>query len=191
MDKFSWNCYALIPELVKRFHTISPQCSKTFLQQIVFLLQEVYGIDCGYDFEFYLGGPYSSQLNGDLDLVQHWGCISVQRVNKSLDGYQICPTKEVDKIRVKAADFLNNQKTKTALESLIFTYGNMTVKDLELRASTIYVWQSFKHRNELCTKRQICHVTGQIKLKFSKQEIEEVVDQLSQLGHIQLSDQGS
>jgi uncharacterized protein YwgA len=182
-----WKRYALIAELAKRLEPVSPQFGKTALQKLVFFLQEVYEIDCGYDFSLYSYGPFDSQLLGDLDLVEHWGCVSVTRINNTPGGYQIRPADGVDSIRDKAAGFLDATRTKQAIDDLIAIYGAMTAKDLELRATTVYVAKNLKTKWTLVPKENVCDLVGQIKPKFTAQEIEQAVMELSERDHIQIT----
>ncbi|MBF0560164.1 MAG: restriction endonuclease [Nitrospirae bacterium] len=182
-----WKRYVLIAELAKRLDTVSPQFGKTALQKLVFLLQEVYKIDCGYDFELYSYGPFDSQLLGDLDLVESWGCVSVESVNALLGGYRIHPTKKVDLVREKATGFLDDAKTKSALDNLVSTYGALKARDLELRATTVYVERNLWAKNESPDKTTVCRFVAQIKPRFTRREIDQVVDELSERGHIRLS----
>ena len=156
------------------------------LQKIVFFLQEIYKIDCGYDFELYTYGPYDSQLLNDLDLVEHWGCVSVTRVNDTLGGYQIHPTEAVDSIRDKAAGFLDDVKTKHAIDDIVLTYGSMTARDLELRATTVYVAHNLCAKNNSATKDEICRLVGQIKPKFTAYEINQAVTEMIGRQHVQI-----
>lgn len=182
-----WKRYALIAELAKRLDPVSPQFGKTALQKIVFLLQEVYKIDCGYDFELYTYGPYDSQLLNDLDLVEHWGCVSVTRVDDTLGGYRILPTKAVDSIRDKAAEFLDDAKTKSAIDDIISAYGSMTARDLELRATTYYVAHNLCVKNSSAIKKdEVCRLVGQIKPKFTAHEINQAVTEMIERQHIQI-----
>ncbi len=182
-----WYRYALIAELAKRLATVSPQFGKTALQKLVYFLQEVYGVDCGYDFAIYSYGPFDSQLLANLDLVEHFGCVSVQPVFSITGGYAIRPTEKVDAIRDKAADFLDDDKTKKALDELVTTYGCMTAKDLELRATTVYVAHNLRRKGEPATRTEVCRLVGQIKPKFSSLEIDQAVDELNVHGHIRLA----
>ncbi len=181
-----WNRYALIAELAKRLDDVSPQFGKTALQKLVYFLQEIYEVDCGYDFELYSYGPFESQLLNELDLVEHWGCVSVQSVNEKLGGYRIRPTKSVDSVRDKAAGFLDDMRTKEALDNLIATYGGMTARALELRATTVYVDRDYRAKGKLPSKTSICRLVGQLKPTFSRQEIEQAVNELIERGHIRV-----
>jgi uncharacterized protein len=183
--EFSWKRYALIAELAKRLNNKCPQFGKTALQKLVFFLQEVYGVDCGYDFQLYSYGPYDAQLLADLDLVEAWGYVSIRQINA---GFEIRPTKKVDLLRNKASDFLKDPKTAKSLKSLVSNYGNMSARELELRATTVYVEQDFRDKREIPSARQLLDIVGSIKPKFSTQDIEKAIDELKKRAHIQIAD---
>jgi uncharacterized protein YwgA len=180
-----WHRYALIAELAKRLEPVSRQFGKTALQKLVYFLQTIYGVDCGYAYEFYSYGPFASQLLNDLDLVAHFGGVSVQPVTSMMGGYAIHPGKEADSLRQRDAAFLD--KAKTALDSLVETYGNMTAKDLELRATIVYIERDMQRKNKPADKGEICRLVGEIKPRFTSQEIGQAVDELRGKDHIRLA----
>jgi len=182
-----WKRYALIAELTKRLEVVSPKFGKTALQKLVFLLQEVYQVDCGYNFELYTYGPYDSQLLNDLDLVEHWGCVSIVRINDAMGRYQIHPTESVDSIRDKALTFLDDEKTIHAMDDLVSKYGHMTAKQLELLATTVYLAHDFQRKGEIASSKKIYHLVAQIKPKFSKDEILQAITELSERQHIKIT----
>jgi uncharacterized protein len=182
-----WHRYALISELAKRLNGVSPQFGKTALQKLVYFLQELYGVDCGYDFQLYSYGPFTSQLLGDLDLVEHFGCVSVEPVHSITGGYEIRPTEKADSLQGKAVSFLNNAKTKQAIDSLVSEFGAHTAKDLELRATIVYVERGMHRKSKHPTMQDVCRLVGQIKPKFSSQEIKQAVDDLRQRSHVLLA----
>ncbi len=188
-DSFSipWKRYALIPELAKKLDNISPQFGKTALQKMIFLLQEVYGIDCGYDFTLYSYGPFDSQLLGDLDLVESWGCVKVEYAKFSMGGYRIIPTDEQDKIRDKAADFLDSASVQSAMDSLIKDYGGKTARELELRATLVYVDKDWDNRKDFPKREELYRTVHEIKPKFSDTDMNSAIDELLSLGHIELA----
>lgn len=180
-----WHRYALIAELAKRLNGVSSQFGKTALQKLVYFLQVIYGLDCGYAYEFYSYGPFASQLLNDLDLVAHFGGVLVQPVDSEMGGYAIKPTPETDSLRGRAAEFLDN--AKDVLKDLIGTYGKMTAKDLELRATIVYIERDMHRKGRPATKDEICSLVNEIKPKFSRPEIEQAVDELSGREHVRLS----
>lgn len=182
-----WNRYALIPELAGKLADVSPQFGKTALQKMVFLLQEIYGVDCGYDFTLYSYGPFDSQLLGDLDLVESWGCVKVEKAKSSAGGYRIVPAGEAGKIRDKASDFLDSESTQSAMNELIENYGGKSARDLELRATLIYVDKDWQRRKGLPSRKALYDIVHEIKPKFSDADMNSAINELESLGHIQLA----
>ncbi len=181
-----WKRYGLIAELAARLENKSPQFGKTSLQKMVYLLQEVFGVDCGYAFEFYTYGPFTSQLLQDLDLVEHMGGVSVRPVLSNNWGYEIHPGEKSELIRKKAADFLNAPGVSGGISTLVGEFGNYWAKDLELRSTVVYVERDFKRRDERSSTRETIRVVKQLKPKFSNDEIHEVVDELKSKKYIEL-----
>ncbi|RKX42659.1 MAG: restriction endonuclease, partial [Thermotogae bacterium] len=133
-----WNRYALIVELADRFKERIPKFGKTLLQKMVYLLQEVYGVNCGYRFELYTYGPFSSELLQDLDLVESLGGVTVVPVISGVGGYMILPGEYSELLKKKAESFLSDEKTLSALDNVVKNFGNYLAKDLELRSTIIY-----------------------------------------------------
>jgi uncharacterized protein YwgA len=62
-------------------------------QKTIFLLQEKYGIEFGYRFTSYLYGPYSAQLQNDIDLLARTDYLKVSKIDH-LYLYEITPLGE-------------------------------------------------------------------------------------------------
>jgi len=182
-----WRRYALIAELAKRLEDKSPQFGKTALQKMVYILQDVYGIDCGYDFELYTYGPFTSQLLQDLDLVEHMGGVSIRPVLSSTGGYEIQPGKQADLLREKGADFLNDRRVSKAISSLADEFGDLWAKDLELRSTIVYVERDHRRQGKRLSSDEIIHVVKQVKPKFTEMEIREAVEEMKFKKYIDLS----
>jgi hypothetical protein len=57
---------ALLTELVEQMHEHQSWCGETHLQKATFFLQELLGVDLGYDFIVYKHGPFSFDLRDEL-----------------------------------------------------------------------------------------------------------------------------
>ena len=101
-----WPRYGLIAELAHRLDGLSPQFGKTVLQKMVFLLQELHDIDCGYDFTLYTYGPFASLLLQDLDLAESLKGVDVHPAEGVAGGYTIKPGEANSWLRAKAGGFL-------------------------------------------------------------------------------------
>lgn len=178
-----WKRYALIAELVSRLEKISPQLGKTALQKLVYLLQEIYGIEAGYDFELYTYGPYTSRLLQDLDQVEALEGVKVSLVASALGGYSISPGEKNKELRKKADKFLSSEKVKAGIDRLIKEFGNLWAKDLELRSTIVY---AVRNNSVLYEYNELAELVHEIKPKFSKAEIESVVNELKSRDYINL-----
>lgn len=59
-------------------------------QKIIFLLQEQFGVEFGYRFTAYLYGPYSAQLQNDIDILAQTGYLKASKMEE-LFFYEITP----------------------------------------------------------------------------------------------------
>lgn len=183
---FSWQKYALIIELAQRLEGRSLQFGKTMLQKMIYLLQEAFHIDCGYDFELYTYGPFSTQLLQDLDLVEHFRGVEVNPVKSITGGYEISPGEKAEIIKEKGAEFLNKKNVKKAISNLINEFGNFGTKDLELRSTIIFVQRELM-RQEKPSKNKVKQIVKEIKPKFTDEEIYDAMDELEKKKYIQLN----
>lgn len=122
---FPWENYGLIAEIVSRLHPIS----KAALHNYVYLLQELYGVNCGYQFDFSLSGPYSSNVELDLSLVASWDAVRLKPVDSYLGGYCIFPGKNNQSVRDRVREFLTEHEK--AINNLISRFGQMATRDLK------------------------------------------------------------
>ena len=179
---------ALIAELAKRLDGVSPQFGKTALQKLVYLLQAVYEVDCGYDFGLYSYGPFDSRLLGDLDMAEHWQYVSVRRGADASGGYRILPARAADAAIAEMSGSGSSEAAKRALDGLVQTYGAMTARDLELRATTVYIARELRRNGLPPTKDEVCQSVGQVKPKYDRNEVRKAVQELEERGHIRLAD---
>jgi uncharacterized protein YwgA len=48
------------------------------LQKLIFILQQVYGIDCDYSYTLHTYGPYRAQVSRDLEVVESFGGAAIE-----------------------------------------------------------------------------------------------------------------
>jgi hypothetical protein len=147
---------------------------------MIYLLQEAYGVKCGYQFEIYTYGPFTSQLLQDLDLVEAFNGVRVSPVISALGGYHIEPGEQNTEVREKAREFLKNQEVSQAIDNLIQDFGSFNAKELELLATIVYVDRDM--RDEGLSREDLIKMVGEIKPKFSLAEIETEVSKLEGKG---------
>jgi len=175
-----WNRYGLISELTSLLKDKCPQFGKTILQKMVYLLQEVYGVKCGYQFDLYTYGPFTSQLLQDLDLVETLNGVRISSVMSAIGGYHIEPGERNEELREKAVEFLRDSTVSEAIDSLIEDFGSFNAKQLELLSTIVYVDRDMKDKG--LSREKLIQMVGDIKPKFLDSEIEDAVSILESKG---------
>jgi len=179
-----WNRYGIIAELACRLKGASPQFGKTALQKSVYLLQALYGVDCGYDFSLYAYGPFCSDLLGDLDTTGTLGGVQVHALGWGLDGYQIEPGPRSDAIREKAKAFLGDATVQDALARLREDFGHFLAKDLELRSTIVYADRDLGRNGDQPSRDELARTVQQIKPRFSPKSIDAAIAELEGKGFL-------
>ncbi|MDE2839805.1 MAG: hypothetical protein OXM03_04180 [Chloroflexota bacterium] len=195
---FPWHQYALIvklaeclnhrPRLRAGSNSSYPQFGKTALQKLVYLLQAVYDVECDYDFSLYTYGPFTSELLQDLDLVESIGAVQVLPVRKGMDGYAIKPYENAAWVTTQAKEFL--EAHKCALGKLIEEYGHYSAKELEIRATMIYVEREMKGDGKPVSLDGLVRVVHDIKPYFPRDEIKSVAEELQAKEHVKVAADG-
>ena len=127
-SEIPWERYALVSEIVRRFAESHRRLGKTALQKMVFLLQRLYGVDCGYSYTLYTYGPYCADVARDLDVVAAFGGAEVL-YDWGINGYCIRPGAANAELRQGAVGFLD--QIAYHLDRLILDFGRFNAKDLD------------------------------------------------------------
>lgn len=183
-----WHRYGLITELAKRLKGKSPQFGKTALQKMIYLLQEAYEIDCGYDFSLYTYGPFSSDVLMDLGFAESAGGIVISHVTSGTGGYLIEPGPRGDMLCARAVDFLQKGEVQNALDRLVEDFGECLARDLELYSTTIYVAQKLSNdKDTSATQAKVAEFVQQVKPRFLANEIKDAIRFLQEKQFIKLA----
>lgn len=172
---FPWQRIAVIAELSERLAGLSPQFGKTALQKMVFLLQEIYAVNCDYEYSLYTYGPYCVEVLNDLDLAQSLSAVEVACVQEH--GVEIRPGSSSSQVREKAQDFLcaNEQ----AFDGLVQRFGRFSAKELELRSTIVYVDRDYRRGGASIDKTNFVRLVSEIKPKFDLSQIRSAYDELA------------
>ncbi len=178
--KVPWERYGLIAAVVKALHQRSPQLGKTALQKIVYLLQALAGVQAGYRFRFYTYGPFSVELLQDLDLVEGLEGVKIHRVVSLMGGFSIEPGENADGLIRKASSLLEEQGGNEKISRIVGDFGDLPARDLELRATVVYVVRDLQRREESVEKSRVMEIVGKLKPRFDRSEIESSISDLSE-----------
>jgi uncharacterized protein len=179
-NKNSVEALVVIAALAKRTSTLGCPFSKTTLQRFVYLLKEVYRIDCGYDFTLHTYGPCSTELLQDLDLMDTKGCLKI-KYNSARGDYNIEPTLQTDIILKSARSFA---KTHEAVENLLGDFGVLDAKALDLLVTILFVKHEALRDRRLIDDGETIGIVRNLKPHFEEEAIYSAMDGLAQKGYL-------
>lgn len=168
--KVPWEQYGMISYLAREMEKFNVQFGKTSLQKIIYILQEIYNIDIGYSYILYNYGPFSADLASDLDYAAALKGVEVSWANTG--GYSIKSGIDANAFIDKSRSFIDSNKEK--IKEALDIFGEMTAKELELRATIIYFVRKYSEEDE----HHIAAKIHQLKPYFDEEQIRETVTEL-------------
>ena len=175
--KVPWERYGLVAAVVRELSPKSPQLGKTVLQKIVYLLQALAGVQSEYRFRFYTYGPFSVELLQDLDLVEGLGGVKIHRVVSEPGGFRIEPGENADGLIRKANSLLEEQGAE-AISRIVADFGHLPARDLELRATVVYVVRDLERRGKTVENGRVKELVENLKPRFHRHEVENAILEL-------------
>ena len=154
---------------------------KTGMMKLLYLLQTVYGLPLGYDFQIYTYGPYCQTVMSDIEYAEFIGYIQVLPVTYSggMGGYQISTKTEGGEAIKNASGRLSEYTA--ALEDVIHKFGKRSAKELELYSTIVFVTRSFVENEWEKSKEEVCSVVQRIKPHFQFDTIQKAYDELEDM----------
>lgn len=164
-------------DLNKRIGVISklveekPNLGKTAMMKMLFLLQQVYKVPLGYNYEIYTYGPYSSEVMNDIDFASQTGVVSIDAVMYP-SGYIGYSLKSTDKTQ----EAIQNAKEIVAgntdsIKEVISLFGDKQVKELELSTTIIYLYANYTANHWDASINEIAENVHEIKPHFEMEAI--------------------
>lgn len=177
-DGLNWDRYGLIADLAVELKAKnSPQFGKTVLQKLVFLLQEVFGVDMEYSFGFHTYGPFAAELLSDLDLAQCIGAVQVEPVRPDEgSGYRIEPGPAAETARSRACGFLTEHRE--AINKLVGSFGGKSAKELELLTTIIYLNKEVQSLGSSTPESEAIRWIRELKPRFSETDVRAAISDL-------------
>ncbi len=156
---YNWNNYGLIAEIVYKFQKLN----KPSIKNLIFLLQELLKINCGYRFEFHIYGINCPDLNIDIAIVENLQ--GIELLDDKCNDYYVTG-KNILFLREKAESFLQSYEIKKAIEQLYKDFNTFNSRMLNLITTIIYVI----NQSPYLTKNKIINVVKSLR-NVSDEEI--------------------
>jgi len=143
---------------------------KTPLVKLLYLAQELQGIDLGYDFDLYTFGPFDSTILYELDRLEEDKDVDVEPAQNGW-GYDIkLLTSEIETV---------DEDEEAALTAIVEEYGSFTAKRLEILATLLYF-----SRGGISSDEELVSSVKGIKPRYSISDINSELDILKTSGLI-------
>ena len=168
--------------IISEISRSNPGLGKTAMMKYIFLLQQVYKVPLGYDFEIYTYGPYSSEVMEDIDWAKHQDIISIEMMTypSGHSGYSLNPSTNAEKILEEENEFISTYKE--SIEKMIDLFGNKSAKELELSTTIIYLYQTYTANKWECNLDEVSKNVYEIKPHFDISTIRREYRNLDELG---------
>ena len=166
---------AFITEIAKRdTHNLG----KTGMMKFLYLLQTIYKVPLGYEFEIYTYGPYCQTVMSDIEYAEFADCIQVKPITypSGLSGYSINAKQTDNKVLDNTTDIIHEYSRQ--IDEVIASFSEKSAKELELYSTIVFVTSSFYQNSWGKEKGEICKTVKGIKPHFSNDTICEAYDDL-------------
>jgi len=160
--------WAVIIKLVEEAEKKESRVGHTFIQKLIYLLQELFEIPLGYTFYIYYYGPYSDEVWGDLTAMQDTGFLTIT-ADPSGYGYRIKTMNGEKKkwIKNKVKDLPEDR-----IEELVELLRDQPVRILELIATAHFIYKDLEKKNRFSENTLISDLRA-LKPHFSEKEVKD------------------
>ena len=169
---------AFLVEVADRKQDLEGRLGKTAMQKLLYLLQEVYGVDLGYRFDVYTDGPYEAAIMRDIDYAEALELLALDYDHDR--GYEIVPGRNAAELEEERNQI--QQEKERELGDLFANFGSLTARELELQSTFVYVSRD----QQVKDGRQLLRLVKEIKPKYEESELQEALQKLSDLDVLQL-----
>lgn len=173
--------------LISKIVDERPYLGKTAMMKFIFILQQVYKVPLGYDYEIYTYGPYSSDVMEDIQLASDFNAISMNTVvyPTGHSGYELKPTTKTTKTIKQEQDFID--RYSDSISNVISLFGDKTAKELELSSTIIYIYSNYAHYKLDISINEVSKSVKKIKPHFDIELIKDEYENLKELGILKMS----
>ena len=164
--------------------SLSPgqKLGRTAAMKLMYFLQELQGIELGYDFRLYTYGPFDSEVLNDLGHAVSHGLLQEKTVLYPRGyGYEI--TTGSDVVNPISPDILD-PTTLQAISSIVSTFASLSAAELELKSTVLFVDREFKQQG-VATLQAIADRVRDVKPHFTASVILDRVREFSSRGWLQ------
>lgn len=154
---------------------------RTQVMKLFYFLQELKGVDLGYDFRLFNYGPFDADVLADLSSACNKGAVSEETVLYPRGyGYEIKPGPCADDL-VRELEASHADLAKVA-DEVVAEFANFGAGELELRSTILFVERELNANGSPPDKDELAKRVGEIKPHFGKPLILNRIDEMRAKG---------
>jgi uncharacterized protein YwgA len=161
----------LLSSIVRKLNQADSWTGRMHIQKFIYFAQELLGVPLSYDFILYQRGPYSFDLDTEIQSLRSIGAVEIRARPPYGPSYSSTGLGEVIS-RLSAVD----GETDDRLTALAKELGPKQAKDLELLATTLYVLKERGRPDPDVVTRVLS-----LKPQFSKDQAEDALQKVREL----------
>lgn len=166
---------ALLTEVAEQLQSNGSWTGETHVQKSVYLLQDLFGVPCGFDFVLYRHGPFSFDLRDELTAMRADGLLDVLPQPPPY-GPRLRPTDLSRALRDRLPRTI--AMFRETIGCVAQAIGDRNASDLEKVATAWYIWS----REQPQTVNALARRLHQLKPHISVGQATEAVSELTGIG---------
>lgn len=160
---------AILIRLTEALREKGSWCGETHVQKAAYFLQEMVGVDMGFDFILYKHGPFSFDLRDELTAMRAGGMVAFQ-VKHAQYGPSIVPDASADSLKRLFPNTLRNHES--CIMFVADKFESKPVTELERVGTAFYVLRDLKGTSDSAKCAQRVH---QLKPHIALDEASEAI----------------
>lgn len=170
--------------VLARMIKASPGLGRTQLMKLCYFLQEMKGVDLGYDFRLFNYGPFDSEVLSDLATTCSQDAVVEKMVFYPRGyGYSITPGPDSDRLcrELEASD----AELTSQIDEIVREFGSFGAAELELRSTIFFVDRELANEGEKVPTDTLVERVRQIKPHFDNATILQRVTEMARKAWLQ------
>lgn len=160
---------AIVATLIKECRAHDAFCGETMVQKSVFFLQELLNVPLAFDFQLYIYGPFSFELQRHLSSMMADDMIALRSLEY---GSTFEPGEQVAYLEKHTAETIAAHRA--AVDFVVKQLGGRRVKQLERVATALYFTTATDDPSVDARVAKICEVKPHITTDEARKAVEEV-----------------
>jgi uncharacterized protein YwgA len=156
---------------------------RTQVMKLCYFLQEIKGVDLGYDFRLFTYGPYDSEVLSDLATAYSQDILNEQTIFYARGyGYKITPTDQA--LQLSQSLVQTASDTANKVDEIVREFASFSASELELQSTVVFVDREYHRDGQLPSIETISKRVHAVKPHFSEETIRTRIESMKEKGYM-------